>query len=87
MGQGRFSHADLHRMLNKCVGAWEYSVTTHSVVIWIGKLNFALPKGRGVGLAYPRRVKIDDGYLVQLVEYFGIDRGCVQKQLPGLRVG
>ena len=87
MGQGRFSHSDLRRMLNHCVGDWDFNVTTHSVVIWIGKRTFAVPKGKGVGLPNPRRAMIEDGHLVQLVEYFDIDRKCVQKYLAGLRVG
>lgn len=84
MGQGRFSLADVLRMLKDCAPGHTLRVTTHSLFVRFDQRMFALPKGPGVGLPEARRVNVPDGQVRSLVSQLGIDVACASKHLPGL---
>jgi len=84
MGQGRFSLAEVLRMLRACAPGYTHRVTTHSFIVCHGEKTFALPKGRGVGTPEPRKVNVPDGAIRALVSQLGIDVTCASKHFPGL---
>lgn len=85
MGQGRFNFRDIFRALDKCAKGWSHEVTTHSVKITFNGEDVYLRKGPGRGLPFPRRVFVNDGEVIDMLERFEIPAECSEKHLPGLR--
>ncbi len=83
MGQGRFNLAQILRMMNKCAPGHRVEDTTHSVILYYNNADVVLQKGPYAGMAFPRRVNIEDGKVRHLVRVFDLKLACVRKHLRG----
>ena len=83
MGQGRYTVADIEKMLRHC--APEASVVQRGHRYWAlrGKLRYTrLPKGKGPAGEPKSKVLVEDGHIRSLVRDLKITAECAAEHLP-----